>query len=96
MNREYFENLDEKAEGLDLNTLELVIPEGFRKKLNSIEEFQLLNDQLLCYGLQLGSYIMGSHKIVQANKGSQHIEKNLQISKRLKEYLKKFNNSKKD
>lgn len=91
MNRKYFKNLNTEAESLDLSTIDLVIPEGFHKKLNSIEMSILLNDQLLYSGLQLGDYIMGSRKIIPANKGSQHIEKDLQISKRLREYLEKFN-----
>lgn len=89
--RNYFKNLKTESESLNPESLELVIPEGFHKKLNSIELDMLLNDQLLVSGLQLGDYIMGSRKIVPANKGAQHIEKNPQLSKRLREYLKKFN-----
>ncbi len=91
MNREYYKNLNIESESLNPESLELVIPEGFHKKLNSIEMSMLLNDQLLDSDLQLGDYIMGSRKIVPANKGTQHIEKDFQLSKRLLEYLEKFN-----
>lgn len=91
MNREYYKNLNIESESLNPESLELVIPEGFHKKLNSIEMSILLNDQLLDSGLQLGDYIMGSRKIIPANKGTQHIEKDFQLSKRLLEYLEKFN-----
>lgn len=92
MKRDYFRNLNTESESLNPESLELVIPEGFHKKLNSIELDMLLNDQLLDSGLQLGNYVMGSRKIVPANKGAQHIEKDFQLSKRLREYLEKFNN----
>lgn len=92
MKRNYFRNIDIKLESLNMESLELVIPEGFHKKLNSIEMSILLNDQLLDSGLQLRDYIMGSRKIVPANKGAQHIEKDFQLSSRLREYLEKFNN----
>ncbi len=91
MKRDYFRNLNTESESLNPESLELVIPEGFHKKLNSIELDTLLNDQLLDSGLQLGDYIMGSRKIIPANKRAQHIEKDFQLSKRLREYLEKFN-----
>lgn len=92
MKRDYFRNLNTESESLNPESLELVIPEGFHKKLNSIEKDKLLDDQLLDFNLQLGDYIMGSRKIVQANKGARHIEEEPQLSKRLQEYLEKFNN----
>lgn len=97
-NRNYFKNLDTEKRDLLLCDLELVIPEGFCKELNSMEKELLLNDQLLDYGLQVGGYMTGFSKnvpslqIIPANKEKKHIEYDYQISSRLKEYLEKFNN----
>ncbi len=89
--RGYYKNLNIKSENLELDELELVIPEGFQKKLNDMEKSMLLDDQLLDHGLQLGYYIFGSLKIFPANKKAKHVEENFQISKRLREYIEKFN-----
>lgn len=93
MNRKYFKNLIPEINIMvNLKDLELTIPDGFNQTLNSIEELQLLNDQLLEYGLQLHNVtIMGESIIVRANKNAKPIEKNYQISKRLRYYLELFN-----
>lgn len=93
MNRKYFKNLiPEINTTVNLKDLELTIPDGFNCTLNSIEKSQLLNDQLLEYGLQLHNVIfMGCQEIVKANKKAKHIEENYQISNRLRYYLELFN-----
>lgn len=93
MNRNYFKNLiPEINTTVNLKDLELTIPDGFNQTLNSIEELQLLNDQLLEYGLQLHNVtIMGESRIVETNKKAKHIEENYQISRRLQYYLELFN-----
>lgn len=93
MCREYFKNLTaEINEVVDMNQLELVVPEGFNKQLTSMEKHQLINDQLLEHGMMLHNFTIGGQsRIVEANKNSKHIERNPQISKRLREYLEKFN-----
>lgn len=57
MKRDCFRNLNTESESLNPESLELVIPEGFHKKLSSIELGTLLNDQLLDSGLQLGAIL---------------------------------------
>lgn len=93
MNRNYFKNLiPEINTTVNLKDLKLSIPNGFNQTLNSIEKLQLLNDQLLEYGLQLHNFtIMGCSRIVEANKNANHIEEKCQISKRLRYYLELFN-----
>ena len=94
MSRQYFKNLKAEYNGVvKLSELELVIPEGFYKKLNSIELRKLVNDQLLESGLMLQNLIYpdGSSRIVEANKNAKPIEKLHDISGRLSEYLEKFN-----
>lgn len=93
MNRKYFKNLiPEINTTVNLKALELTIPYGFNYTLNGIEELQLLNDQLLEYGLQIHNVtFMGCLKIVEANKNAKPIEKDCQISKRLRYYLELFN-----
>lgn len=92
MNRNYFENLKvEVNEVVKMDELKLNIPEGFNKELNSMEKRLLIDDQLLQHGLCLDSIsIDGCSRIVSAGKKRQPIEKQI-ISKRLKEYLEKFN-----
>lgn len=89
----YFTNLSHKANDVvNVSALELIIPEGFRKQLNSIEIRQLVDDELLQYRLQLHSITMDScSRIVKANKGAKPLEKKPDISKRLREYLELIN-----
>ncbi len=89
MAKKYFSNLPTSInEVVVLSKLELIIPTGFKKKLNTMEIMQLANDQLLQYGLQLhNQYILGSCRIVEANKNTKPLQENYQISMRLREYF---------
>lgn len=94
MKRNYFKNLNaELNEVVNVNELQLNIPEGFTKQLNSMELRKLANDQLLEAGMMLHNIVEadGSSRIVEANKNAKPIEKDCQISKRLEEYINKFN-----
>ena len=98
MKRNYFEGIKyELNELIAPADLKMNVPEGFGKSLNSIETLQLINDQLLEKGLELDNTVFTDadgkavHRIVTAGKKAKHIENNPNISKRLREYLDKFN-----
>lgn len=93
--REYFKNVKaEVGEVINPSKLELIIPEGFTKQLNDREKECLLADQLIQKGLMLDTLaINGASRIVTASKGVMR-QKPLSecfVSKRLSEYLEKFN-----
>lgn len=91
--KEYFKNLKaEINEVVDLSVLELLIPEGFNKQLNSIEKMALVDDQLLQHGLTSSNQVInGGCRIVEASKNARPLEQRADISSRLREYLKLIN-----
>lgn len=87
---EYFVNLKNPKEGDTVNwkDLELHVPEGFRKHLNSMEKHRLLNGQLAEYGLMLGDNYGEYSELIRMKSMPAPLEKS--ASNRLREYLTLF------
>lgn len=87
---EYFLNLKNPKEGNTVNwkDLELHVPEGFRKHLNSMEKHRLLNGQLAEYGLMLGDGYGEYSELIRMKSMPAPPEKS--ASNRLREYLTLF------
>lgn len=90
---QYFTNLKNPKEGdaVTLRELELHRPEGFLKHLNSMEKYQLLEEQLAGYGLKQGciSY-EGCSELIKTQKKPEPLKACASTSNRLKEYLMLF------
>lgn len=96
--RDYFKNVVcEEGAVVDWSEVELIIPEGFKKELNSMEKSMLMDDQLRTYKLVMDdmAFNIGGkvcRRIIKLEKAKQPLEKKPDISKRLKEYLELFKN----
>lgn len=91
----YFDLEVKENDVVDFITIreKLVIPEGFKKELNFTEMQQLLNMQLLENGLRLDSLFQaGGCRVIKA---SMNFKVRNDKSKRLEEYLSKFESSQK-
>lgn len=75
------------------NKLQLIIPDGFNKKLNSMEKHQLLVDELYANGFKMANSVTdGSGDVILRNSAKDRekyipLRKRHDISKRLREYL---------
>ena len=96
--RNYFKNVVcEDGAVFDWSEVELIIPEGFKKQLNSMEKSMLMDDQLRTYKLRMDDLAFNTggtvcRRIIKLEKAKQPLEKKPDISKRLKEYLELFKN----
>lgn len=96
--RDYFKNVVcEEGAVVDWSEVELIIPEGFKKELNSMEKSMLMDDQLRTYNLRMDEMVFNTggavcRRIIKLEKAKQPLEKKPDISKRLKEYLELFKN----
>lgn len=94
--RNYFKNVVcEDGAVVDWSEVELIIPDGFRKELNSMEKSMLMDDQLRTYKLRLDDMVFNTGgavccRIIKLEKAKQPLEKKADISKRLREYIKLF------